>query len=119
MVVAIERLIPSTTKRNIAVIGDTTWALDTQPGLNAASQAIPFWGFLMGFAFVGHSVWVFDGTADRLKAGCRDADVLIVDCASLGGLPSDWQPEAARSMRNPEILVHDRSSFKLLRYSAN
>ena len=36
---------------------------------------------LMGFACIGHSVWIFDGSADVFESGCREADVLIVDSA--------------------------------------
>jgi hypothetical protein len=115
MTAAIEQIIPSTTtKRKVAVIGETSWASGVQPSLQAANQAMPFWGLLMGFASIGHDVWVFRGSADLLCAGCRGADVLIVDSASLGSLPGDWQVEAARVMRNPQILVHDRASYKLL-----
>ena len=114
MTAAIEQIIPSTTKRKVAVIGEISWASSDQPSLQAANQAIPFWGLLMGFASIGHAVWVFRGSADLLCAGCRGADVLIVDSASLGSLPRGWQVEAARVMRNPQILVHDRASYKLL-----
>jgi hypothetical protein len=114
MVVAIEQMMPSTTQRRVAVIGETTWATGGQPSLQAASQAIPFWGLLMGFASIGHSVWVFHGSANLLSPGCRGADVLIVDSASLAALPNNWQVEAAGVMRNRQILVHDRASYKLL-----
>jgi hypothetical protein len=114
MVAAIEQIIPSTTKRNVAVIGDVSWASSDEPSLQAASRAIPFWGMLMGFASIGHAVWVFHGSVDLLCVGCKDADALIVDSAALGPLPSDWQAKAAKVMRNPQILVHDRASYKLL-----
>jgi hypothetical protein len=114
MTAAIEQIIPSTTQRRVAVIGETSWSSSDHPTLQAANQAIPFWGMLMGFACIGHAVWVFRGSPDLLCAGCRDADVLIVDSAALAALPSDWQGEAARVMRNSQILVHDRASYKLL-----
>ena len=117
MAAAIEQIIPSTTKRNVAVIGDTSWSASRDPSLQAASRAIPFWGMLMGFASIGHAVWIFYGSADLLCAGCCDADVLIVDSASLVTLPNDWQAEAARVMRNSQILVHDRASYRLLLYT--
>src|SRR5580698_1265700 len=71
MVAAIEQIIPSTTKRRVAVIAETSWASNSQPNLQAANQAIPFWGLLMGFASIGHAVWVFHGSADLLSAGCN------------------------------------------------
>jgi hypothetical protein len=114
MKAAVEQIIPSTTKRNVAVIGETSWASSVQSSLQAANQAIPFWGLLMGFASIGHAVWIFHGSADLLRAGCNSADVLIVDSASLAALPGDWQVEAAKAMRNSQILVHDRATYKLL-----
>jgi hypothetical protein len=114
MKVTVEQMLPSTTKRRVAVIGETSWASGDKPSFQTANQAIPFFGFLAGFAHIGHSVWVFRGSADLLCAGCRDADVLIVDSACLALLPKDWQVEAASTMRNPQILVHDRATYKLL-----
>jgi hypothetical protein len=112
-VAAIEQIIPSTSKRRVAVIGDTTWATNATPSLQVANQAIPFFGLLMGFTSIGHSVWVFEGSANVLAAGCRGADVLIVDSASVAKLPNDWQIRAEGVMRNPQILIHDRASYKL------
>ena len=114
MVAAVERIIPPTTKRNVAVIGETAWASTASPSLQTANQAIPFFGMLMGFNCIGHSVWVFDGSANTLSAGCRHADVLIVDGASVSALSSDWQVQARAAMRNPQILIHDRTTYKLL-----
>lgn len=111
---AIEQIVPSTIKRFVAVIGDTSWASSSQPSLQAANQSIPFWGLLMGLSSIGHAVWVFQGSADILCAGCSGADVLIVDSASLAALPGNWQAQASKVMRNPQILVHDRASYKLL-----
>ncbi len=119
MTAAVEQMIPSTTKRRVAVISETSWASCGKPSLQAGSQAIPFLGFLTGFAHIGHSVWIFHGSHDLLCAGCRGADVLIVDSASLAALPRDWQVEAASTMRNPQILVHDRASYKLLSAVSN
>jgi hypothetical protein len=110
-----ERMMPSQTRRNVAVIGDVLWAAGDIRTLQAANHAIPFFGLLMGLACIGHSVWIFDGGADVLEAGCREADVLIVDSACLTTLSPDWQGRAARVMRNPEILIHDRACYKLRR----
>jgi hypothetical protein len=65
----------------------------------------------MGFTSIGHSVWIFDGAA--VESGSREADVLIVDSACVTTLPADWQDSAAKVMRSPQILVHDRASFQL------
>lgn len=113
MVATVERMMPSTTKRNVVVISDTSWALGGTPSLESANTAIPFFGLLMGFTTIGHSVWIFDGATNVLEPGCREADVLIVDSARLTTLSPDWQSQAAKVMRNRQILVHDRASYKL------
>jgi hypothetical protein len=113
MISSVEQTIPSTIKRNVAVIADTTWAEQDSPDIHAANQAIPFFGMLMGFTFIGHSVWVFNGAANLLGSGCRIADILIIDSASLPKLASSWRHAAQSAMRNPQIVVHDRATYKL------
>jgi hypothetical protein len=113
MVASVQRMMPSTVKRNVAAIGDTTWAAGKAPKLETANRAIPFFGLLMGLTSIGHSVWIFDGAANEFESGCCEADVLIVDSARLTALSIDWQGNAARVMRSPQILVHDRASYRL------
>jgi hypothetical protein len=115
MVAAVERMLPSAIKRNVAVIADTVWAKVETPTLEMASLAVPFFGLLMGFTSIGHSVWLFDGAANVFTPGCRLADVLIVDSARVSDLPSDWRRDAAREMRNPQILLHDRNTHQFRR----
>ena len=78
--------MPSSVKRNIAVIANT----ELQAVTKEISKAIPFVGMLMGFAYIGHAVWIFEGHPDALEAGCRDADVLIVDGGMAPFLSKDW-----------------------------
>ena len=113
MIASVEQTIPSTVKRNVAVIADTKWADQASPNIELANQAIPFFGMLMGFTFIGHSVWVFNGSANLLSSGCRSADLLIVDSASLAQLERTWRSVAQSTMRNPQIVVHDRATYKL------
>jgi hypothetical protein len=110
-VAQIERLLPSTVKRNIAVIANT----ELQAVMKEISKAIPFVGMLMGFAYIGHAVWIFEGHATALQAGCREADLLIVDSAMVPFLRKDWIEVAQGVMRNDEIYLHDRATFKLTR----
>ena len=112
-VASIERILPSSVKRNVAVIGETAWTTGTL-SLPAANLAIPFFGLLMGLATIGHAVWIFDAaTVTLLAVGCKDADFLIVDSASLESLSPGWQATAAKSMRSPQVLVHDRGTHRL------
>ena len=69
-VAPMERMLPGAMKRNIAVIAYT----DVKALQTDISQAIPFVGLLMGLAYIGHAVWVFEGHPSALTAGCREAD---------------------------------------------
>ena len=110
-VASIEKMIPSGVRRNIAVIAYT----EQQAVATDLSKAIPFAGLLLGFAYIGHAVWVFEGHRSALAAGCRDADVLLVDGGMVPYLAEDWAAVAAGVMRRKEIYVHDRATYKLTR----
>ena len=115
-IAAIERMLPSSVKRKVAVLSDTSWTLAERPGLQDAGKAIPFFGMLMGFAAIGHAVWIFDpSTPSVLVAGCTEADLVIVDSEKLTKLPPNWQTLAATGERKPQILVHDRATYQLRR----
>jgi len=75
-------------------------------------------GFLLGFAYIGHAVWVFEGHPSALASGCRNADVLLVDGAMVPHLQQDWVAVASRAMRRPEIFVHDRATYSLRKVAA-
>jgi hypothetical protein len=75
----------------------------------------PFFGILLGFAYIGHAVWVFEGHVSALAAGCREADVLIVDGEIVSYLTRDWAQFAGGAMRHREIYVHDRATYTLRR----
>jgi hypothetical protein len=117
----IESIVPSTTKRNISAIGHTEIvsgqkkpvAVGGPEVVRAAGQAIPFLGLLIGMAYVGHTVRVFNGRTPTLAFGCKDADVLIVDSAVAGQLGEDWKTIASAAMRNANIFVHDRPTYEL------
>lgn len=113
-VAAMERLLPPETPRNVAVIADTSWTVSGAPNLQDAAKAIPFFGLLMGLASIGHSVWIFDGSnAGMVAAGCREADLAIIDSARMESLPAQWQQLMKPVMRNAQILVHDRATHQL------
>src|SRR5579872_1810030 len=66
-IAAMEKMLPSTTPRNVAVIADVAWAASGEASLQVASKAIPFLGLLMGLSSIGHSIWIFQGSADQLS----------------------------------------------------
>jgi hypothetical protein len=73
-----------------------------------ANELIPFLGYLVGMAFDGHTVVVFEGHPSALAAGCRDADLLIVDRAMTEHLQPGWVRSARRVMRGERILLFGR-----------
>jgi hypothetical protein len=105
----IERMIPPKVKRKIVAIAYTELSALTKD----ISKAIPFFGILLGFAYIGHAVWVFEGHSSALAAGCKDADVLIVDGEMIPHLQKDWAEVASSVMKRPEIYAHDRASYSL------
>jgi hypothetical protein len=106
------RMLPP--PQNLAVIAATDWTMASAPSLQAANEAIPFFGLLMGLSSVGNAVWIFDGAPALLAAGCRDANVLIVDSERLPRLPRDWEETALWAMRGAkQVLVHDRERYQL------
>lgn len=116
MVQMMAKLVPPEPPRCISAIADTyfSWRVGGGvPTLAETAQALPFFGMLLGLACIGHSVCVFTGTDDSMAAGCRGTDLLIVDDAQLPALSADWKEVAAPVMRNPNIVAHERASFKL------
>ena len=104
----LESLVPRKPSRQIAVIAYTL--------LNALKsdmrRAIPFIDYLLGFATLGHSVWIFEGHPTALTAGCRGADLLLVDEGMLPALETqlDWRALALAGMHAPEIKLIARQS---------
>ena len=69
-------------------------------------RAVPFFDFLLGFAALGHTVWVFEGHISALAAGCREADLLLVDSGFLVALEAhnpDWRAQALQAMRGDAV----------------
>ena len=108
-VAAMEQLISPTVRRKVAAIAYTEVGALTSD----ISSAIPFLGMLLGLAYIGHLVWVFEGHPSALAAGCRDADLVIVDGGMVPYLQDGWEGVASSGMKNREIYVHDRSTFSL------
>jgi hypothetical protein len=99
-------LLPVNPPKNIAVIACTY----LEALKKDIFKAIPFFGYLLGFAAVGHKVWVFEGHPSALAAGCRDADLLIIDSGLLSFTAklADWQSIALESMRGNQIKIIPR-----------
>lgn len=98
----LNELVPPLPAVNIAVIAYTFLdALKTD-----MRRAIPFIDFLIGFGALGHRVWVFEGHNSAISAGCKDADLLLVDekmAEILDRENMDWRAQARSVMRGETI----------------
>lgn len=103
----LNELIPPKPLINIAVLAYTY--LDA---LKAdIRRAVPFFDFLQGFAALGHTVWIFEGHTSALSAGCREADLLLVDSGLLPALEEhnpDWRTQALQAMRGSIVRIIGR-----------
>jgi hypothetical protein len=107
---AVRRLMPPDPPLNISVISYT----HVSALLEDKRKAIPFFGFLLGFASIGHTVVVFEGHPSAFESGVRGSDVLLVDSGMLPFLPDEWAETAFAVMRpTARVLVHDRATYKL------
>lgn len=106
---SVEKLLPPATKRKVAVI-----AFTELEALRAdLKKAIPFYGLLTGLAYIGHSVWIFEGHYSALAPGAREADLLIVDEGMIPFLVPNWIHTVSRVMTRPLIYKHERATFSL------
>jgi hypothetical protein len=105
-----KRLLPWNTPLQIRVIASTF----SEPSMKAFVEAIPFAGFLFGFATAGHNVLIFEGHPDVFKQGVRWSDVLLIDSGMLPFLQSDWFEVATQVMApRARILLHKREDYEL------
>jgi hypothetical protein len=102
---AIEKIAPQQKPSNIAVIAFTQ--LDAI--MKSISKAIPFLGYIMGLSYIGHNVIVFEGHPSAIKAGCRDADMVIADEAMVPHLQRDWMSVVLSVMRGSQLLIFCRN----------
>lgn len=113
-----ETIVPSGAKRKIAVVTDTGFAQAGSraeagsPAWIAAGKDLPFFGILNGLGCIGHTVWIFDATAD-LGVACGDADILIIDSAVRDRIPDAALEKAREMVGERNIFVHDRLTFQL------
>lgn len=110
---SIKELLPSEKPLQITAISYTKFeALMTD---KTKTKCIPFLGFLIAFAYLGHNVVVFEGHPSAFEGGIKNSDVLIIDSGMLPFLQENWADIAFRVMKpNPRIFVHDRQIYSLV-----
>jgi hypothetical protein len=109
----LEKFMPATPGLNITVISYThlkAFLEDT-----TKLKSIPFLGILLGYAYIGHSVVVFEGHPSAFESGVRNSDVLMLDDGMLPFIQPDWIEVALRVMRpEPKIFVIARKTLAAL-----
>lgn len=112
---SISQMLPPDPPRIVTVISYTYVPALIQD----KARAIPFLGFLVGFAVIGHTVVVFEGHHSAFEAGVRGSDVLMVDSGMLPFIQKDWKEVAFRLMRpGAKVLEHDRATYQLKQHFA-
>lgn len=108
-----KRLMPSGAPLKITAVSYTLVEAFMED--KTMTKCIPFLGHLMGFAYVGHNVLVFEGHPTAFESGARDSDVLLVDSGMLPFIQEDWFDVARKVMRpGAKILIHKREGYRLM-----
>lgn len=58
--------------------------------MDLMTQAIPFFGQVLGFGYIGHNVMCFEGNPLAFRAGIKGAEILVVDGEMTRFLPDNW-----------------------------
>jgi len=103
MVQSVEKILPSSALCNVLAIAFTDVKV---PGrIEDVAKSIPFLGFLMGFAYIGHNVVVFEGHPSAFTHSLAGTDLLLVDAQMIPFMQKDWLDIAFKIMRKAEICV--------------
>lgn len=108
MLEGVRQIVQENPKQQITVLANNNVVAASAFTPREANALIPFLGYLMGMAFDGHSVVVFEGHPSALAAGCQGSTMLLVDEAIVANLQADWAAVAASAMSAPNILVFRR-----------
>lgn len=109
-VAQVSQLLPSAQPLNITFVGYT----QLEALMQDKAKCIPQLGQLLGFAYIGHSVIVFEGHPSAFEYALRDIDVLMIDSGMLPLLQPDWVDVALRLVRpGAKIMVQDRKTGRL------
>jgi hypothetical protein len=108
----VKSILPSQVPLQISAISYTKLEAYVQD--TTKTKCIPFLGFLLAFAYLGHNVIVFEGHPSALAFGVKNSDVLFIDSGMLPFLAENWAEVAFQSMEpNPKIFIHERKNFSL------
>ncbi len=98
-----ESILPSAPSCNVVGVALNEFKSLTPQNL---AEGIPFLGLLLGLAYIGHNVVVFEGHPSAFSEGVSDADFLLVDAAMIPSLQGNWLDVAFARMRRFEVYVY-------------
>jgi len=104
----VRAIVPEHPKQQITVIANNNVVASYAFTAREANALIPFLGYLMGMAFDGHTVVVFEGHPSALATGCEGSTLLLVDQAMVEHLQADWASVAASAMKSASVLMFGR-----------
>ena len=105
MIASVERIAPSHTPLTICAVGHAEF-VGRKSDAATFAKAVPFGGFLLGFAFIGHRVCVIDGRPPSFEVACRGANMLVIDSTLIPRLPQNWVRIATESMTRAKIFLY-------------
>lgn len=108
MISAVRAIVPEKQRQAVIVIADTRIPEHGKLSMREVAEHIPYLGYLLGIAYIGHTVVIFEGHPSALEAGCAGTDLLIVDEELLNSLQPDWHAVATSVMRRPRVLIATR-----------
>jgi hypothetical protein len=108
MLEGVRRIVPDNPKQQITVIANNNVVAASAFTAREANTLIPFLGYLMGMAFDGHTVVVFEGHSSAIAAACEGSTLLLVDQVMVEHLQPDWGSVAASAMKSANILMFGR-----------
>jgi hypothetical protein len=109
-VAQVSQLLPSAKPLNITFAGYT----QLEALMQDKARCIPQLGQLLGLAYIGHSVIVFEGHPSAFEHALRNTDVFMIDSGMLPFLQADWVDVALHVLRpDGQTMVQDRKTGRL------
>jgi hypothetical protein len=109
-VAQVSQLLPSAKPLNVTFVGYT----QLEALMQDKAKCIPQLGQLLGFAYLGHNVIVFEGHPSAFENALGDCDVFMIDSGMLPFLQPDWLDVALRVSRpGAKTMVQDRKTGRL------
>jgi tetratricopeptide (TPR) repeat protein len=105
---SIEQMAPSSGPLNVTVIANNDLEYVAK-GAAAINKIIPFFGYILGLAYIGHNVLTFEGHPTALAIGCKNANLVILDDAMIPLLQPDWLQVVLGAMNTQRIMIFKRN----------